>query len=450
MKILKKAIPILLLFLPILVFSQPVELFAQFNGQFDYTAFGNTLNIQENGGGGPCNILTESDADLTLLPGQTFIAAVMYWSGSGTGDFDVKLNGTDVTAERTFSEVFNSLNYFSAYADVTSIVNADGNGTYTLSELDLTGVIGSYCSGGTNYGGWTVIVIYQEDTLPLNQISLFDGFEAVWAGNNTLTIVLDNIDVLSDELAKIGFLAWEGDSSIALDESLRINGNLISNPPLNPANNAFNGTNSFTNSSDLYNMDLDFYDIENVINPGDTSVQIDLTSGQDLVIINNVITIINSEVPDATIAIDNVEVICGINDIDVDYTVFNLNSTAILPGLTPVAFYINDVLVGQAQTVADIPIGGSESGSITLTIPGGTPNPFTLKAVVDDDGTGVGIVNETDEDNNEVEVEVINVPIDVDLGADIDICTGTDVLLDADQADPLITYQWFLNAVAIA
>ena len=44
-----------------------------------------------------------------------------------------------------------------------------------------------------------------------------------------------------------------------------INGNLIANPPLNPENNAFNGTNSFTGASDLYNMDLDVYNIQNNI-----------------------------------------------------------------------------------------------------------------------------------------------------------------------------------------
>ncbi|WP_443632542.1 T9SS type B sorting domain-containing protein [Candidatus Marifrigoribacter sp. Uisw_064] len=39
----------------------------------------------------------------------------------------------------------------------------------------------------------------------------------------------------------------------------------------------------------------------------------------------------------------------------------------------------------------------------------------------------------------------------VDLGPDVTACEGGgDILLDADQGDPLITYQWFLDAVAIA
>ena len=31
-----------------------------------------------------------------------------------------------------------------------------------LSDLDLTGVIGGYCAGTTNYGGWAVMVIYED------------------------------------------------------------------------------------------------------------------------------------------------------------------------------------------------------------------------------------------------------------------------------------------------
>jgi hypothetical protein len=37
----------------------------------------------------------------------------------------------------------------------------------------------------------------------------------------------------------------------------------------------------------LYNMDLDVYNIQNNINIGDTSAQIQLTSGQDFVMINH-------------------------------------------------------------------------------------------------------------------------------------------------------------------
>ena len=203
---MKKYLLLCLFVFPLLSTAQEIELFQQFNGRLDFTAFGNTLNTAENGGGGNCTILTESSANLVLFPNQTFVSAHLYWAGPGTGDFDVELNGNPVTAQRTFSLTANTgLEYFAAYADVSPLIS--GSGTYTLSELDLTAAIVPACSNGTNFGGWSIIVIYEDLSLTLNQISLFDGLDYVAAGHNSLEIILDNIDVSTDELAKIGFLA---------------------------------------------------------------------------------------------------------------------------------------------------------------------------------------------------------------------------------------------------
>ena len=305
---MKKLLFVFVFCYSIFLSAQPVNLFQQFNGRLDFTAFGNTLNeFPNNGPGANCTLLPSSSATLNLTSGQTFVSAHLYWGSIGTGDFDVELNGTPITAQRIFSHTFNGLPYFAAYTDITNFVAATGNGVYTFSELDVSSIIGNYC--GTDFGGWAVYIIYADPSLNLNQISLFDGLESVSASNESLAITLMNIDVSSDELSKIGFLAWEGEESIANNETLLINGILIDNPPLNPGNNAFNGTNSYTGSGLNYNMDLDFYDLVGIVQPGDTSVLINLTSSQDFVMVNNVITSVNSEIPDATIAIDNIGVL---------------------------------------------------------------------------------------------------------------------------------------------
>jgi len=128
---------------------------------------------------------------------------------------------------------------------------------------------------------------------------------------NEITITLNSLNVIDNQDARIGFVAWEGDKNIAVNESLLINGNLIDNPPLNPGNNAFNGTNSFTGASDLYNMDLDVYNIQNNIHIGDTKANIKLTSGQDFVMINAIVTKLNSQLPDATIKINQINKTCN-------------------------------------------------------------------------------------------------------------------------------------------
>ena len=196
-------------------------------------------------------------------------------------------------------------------------------------------------------------------------------------------------------------------------------------------------------------MDLDVYDLQGIVMPGDTEITINLTSGGDFVIVNNLITSVNSEIPDATIVLDNLGVLCQNRDINVNYTVFNVNSTAPLEANTPIAFYIDNVLVGQSQTVNDIPIDGSESGTITLNIPIGTPTIFELKLVVDDIGDGTGIVAETNEDNNEF-IEQIDLNEAVEfLGPDIQSCEGFTVTLDTGVTDPAFTFEWFFNGVLI-
>ena len=328
--------------------AQDIGLFNQFNGRYDYTAIGNTLNISENGSFGLCDILTSSSADLTLDTNQNVIAAYLYWAGSGNGDFDILLNGIEVTAERTFSDALDETRvFFAAFADVTNIISVQESTTYTVSDFDISSVIAPFCPTGTNFGGWAITIIYEDNLLPLNQLNIYDGLQSV---PESLSITLGNLNVLDNDNAKIGFIAWEGDRALAVNEQLTINGNIIGNPPLNPTNNAFNGTNSFTGATNLFNMDIDVYNIQDNIVIGDTSATISLTSGQDFVMINNIITVLNSQLPDATIAIDTINLECDNRIIDVDYTVSNVNSTGVLPRNTPLAFYANNLLIGQSQT----------------------------------------------------------------------------------------------------
>src|SRR5690606_29373869 len=128
--------------------------------------------------------------------------------------------------------------------------------------------------------------------------------------------------------------------------------------------------------------------------------------GQDFVMVNNIITVLNTELPDATISIDTVigGTECGNRELTVDYTVYNINSTDVLPAATPIAYYADASFVAHTATVAAIPIGGEESGSITFTVPANITADFILKAVVDDTGNGTGIVSEINEDNNEDEL----------------------------------------------
>jgi gliding motility-associated-like protein len=410
-------------------YAQDIELFEQFNGRYDYTAIGNTLNPFENNlDDSFCFPLESSSADLELSDSTVITAAYLYWAGSGTGDTNVMLNGFSVDADDTYTvdyaEVGGTLTYFSCYADITSFIISEGNTTYELSNLDITEALTTndrYCSNRTNFAGWSIYIVYENASLPLNQVNLYQGLEIINRNNQEKIINIDNLNVIDNVGAKIGFLAWEGDNSLNFGESLSINNNIIANPPLNLSDNAFNGTNTFTNSNTFYNCDLDVYDIQDNIAIGDTSASIKLTTGDfddngqfraDLIIINNIITVLNSQLPDATIVLEDYNVDCGDRTILADYIVFNVNSTELLPANTPIAFYAEGTIIGQSQTQNDIAIGGSESGTISLTLPDEIGDIILLTLAVDDDGSGNGIVAEITETNNidDVILELLVLP----------------------------------------
>ena len=407
-RLIQNALIASLLLISSAFFGQDISLFEQFNGKYDFVFIGNTLNPIENSFQTSVSVLTSSSAQLSLNPNDQIEKAYLYWAGCGPGDFDVKLNGQAIRSERTFilqRAVSNLVfDYFSAFKDVTTQVQATGNGNYTLSDLDVSPYIDFHSQRSTNFAGWAIIVVYKNPSLSLNQLNVYDGMQAV---PDEVNITLNSLNVIDNNDAKIGFLAWEGDSGIAVNETLRINGTPIENPPLNPVNNAFNGTNSLTNSSVLYNMDLDVYPIQNNISIGDTTAEIQLTSSQDFVMINAIVTKLNSQLPDAMIAINSIDNQCGSRSITAHYKVVNPNSTAILPSNTPISIYANDIYIRTIYTQTNIPIDGNETGQVTVVIPNSIPNNFDLKLAVDDIGTGVGIVPEINEYNNKFVMPVV-------------------------------------------
>ena len=407
-RLIQNALIASLLLITSTFFGQDVSLFQQFNGKYDFVFIGNTLNPIENSFQTSVSVLTSSSAQLSLNPNDQIEKAYLYWAGCGPGDFDVKLNGVAIQPDRTFilqRAVSNLIfDYFSAFKEVTAQVQSTGNGNYTLSDLDVSASIDFHSQRSTNFAGWAIIVIYKNQSISLNQLNVYDGMQAV---PDEVNITLNSLNVIDNNNAKIGFLAWEGDSGIAVNETLRINGTPIGNPPLNPVNNAFNGTNSMTNSNLLYNMDLDVYPIQNNISIGDTSAQIQLTSSQDFVMINAIVTKLNSQLPDAMIGINSIDKQCDSRSITAHYKVINPNSTAVLPSNTPISIYANNAFLRTIYTQTTIPIDGNESGQVTVIIPNSIPNNFDLKLVVDDIGTGVGIVTEINEINNKYVVPVV-------------------------------------------
>ena len=88
-------------------YAQEITSFQQFNGRYDYTAIGNTLNPAENNlDGSFCQLLSSSSADLNLDPSNEIIAAYLFWAGSGLGDTEITLNNQNFIADQTYNVFF--------------------------------------------------------------------------------------------------------------------------------------------------------------------------------------------------------------------------------------------------------------------------------------------------------------------------------------------------------
>ena len=281
--------------------------------------FLNMQNIDVDGNiGDGVGTRNSSSSDLLLPPGTNIIKlARLYWGGKVT---DTSYN-LDVTANRSvkirkgtsgpYQEYLaqqldkivstssddtglNASKLYQAYVDITSFVNANGGGTYTVGNIPVS--IGDGRQVG-NYGGWCMVVVYENPALDFNSIRLFDGFQQLWGyiGVPNATVTLTGLNVpslpLSTSEARMGFMAWEGDASFNAD-SLKINNNLFSNA-INPIDNMMNGTISTNavhvttknpNYTNQMGIDIDQFDIGTGYNilPNANTVKIDFKSDLDM------------------------------------------------------------------------------------------------------------------------------------------------------------------------
>ena len=203
-----------------------------------------------------------SKADLVLPTGGHVLFAGLYWTGMQVkGDVITFADGSKgvpqpapnaaligqvglrVPGSATYSNVTASMvdtgpislsSGYGAFADVTSLVNAAGAGSYYVGNVQ-TG------TGGNAFGGWSLVVAYSDPTEPLRNLTVFDGLKIV-SGSSTVTIPLSGFKTPSSGTVRttVGVVAAEGDAG-ATGDYLMVNGNVLSDA-VHPANNTENST----------------------------------------------------------------------------------------------------------------------------------------------------------------------------------------------------------------
>lgn len=305
-----------------------------------------------------------SNALLTVPTGGAILWAGLYWGArqsKGTGGVAGVGNRASVAfrvpgatgyqivaASSEFGPTASDLAY-QEFANVTGAVQAAGAGTYWGANV----VAGT---GEDRYAGWSLVVVLRDPSLPLRNLTVFDGFADVGQGSpQTITVSGFRTPKTGPVDTQVGVVAYEGDYSTSGD-SATLNTTQLGTP-LSPGSNFFNGTNddrgvSVTartpNDLNMLGFDIKNVGASNVLPNDSTSAQLNLVSSGDRYFPGVVTTAINLFAPDFSPSTKSVADLAG--------------NTPALPGdtLRYSLTYVND--------------GGDPATNVVLTdpLPGGT------------------------------------------------------------------------------
>ncbi|MDD3686854.1 MAG: hypothetical protein PHE56_08825, partial [Bacteroidales bacterium] len=374
----------------LLVYSQVVKPFTQRTSQYtpskviynvkgDFALLGNTnltlVNYGDNTSNNNSMQYVDVDSDNTTLNSSTsqlvlsnengaipecsnIVYAGLYWTGRAhNGDnspqtFSVTKSGTTVNFDKRTvllkgpgASSYTSVNanasdiyypetahgqMYSAYAEVTDYVRQYGSGDYTVANIALREGTG----GGTGYyGGWALVVIYENSKMNWRDVTIFDGHAYV-AGSVTAdyTIPVSGFNTVQagDVNLKLGLVAGEGDRNISGDYFQIRN---HSNTNWVTLDHTGNSTNNFFNSSiftggnsrnpNLVNntgLDISMFEVPNagnsVITNNQTSTSFRYGSTQDTYVIFMLAMSVDAYIPtpeaqNSIISINGVPYISG-------------------------------------------------------------------------------------------------------------------------------------------
>lgn len=201
------------------------------------------------------NTYNSSRAQLELPAGSRVSYARLYWGGNlrvgeqkpakdndrvliaeQGGSYKEVLADT-VTGHRTTAHT----DAFQASADVTPLVRRSGAGEYTVAQVNVA--MGRSAAGA--WGGWTLVVAYENEREPLRHIALWDGFEALGPTRKNRSVALSGMSIPARASGHAGVVAYNGDRG-AGNDSLSVRADSRSavriSDSANPVNDVMNSS----------------------------------------------------------------------------------------------------------------------------------------------------------------------------------------------------------------
>ncbi|AHW62064.1 hypothetical protein FH5T_14305 [Draconibacterium orientale] len=280
---------------------------------------------------------TENDA----LPGcSNVIYAGLYWTGRMY--YGSNLSSTERLAMRTVKFKAPGGSYqtlqanddeirypgdndmYAGYIEVTDIVKNAGEGEYWLADMAL-----SQGNGGSTgyYGGWGLVVVYENSKMKWRDITVFDGYAYVQGSTANHTLEVSGFNTVqagpNEEMVpvdiKMGFMAGEGDVGISGDyfeiQKQVDNSYMRLSHTGNTTENFFNS--SIETGGNLRNpnlpnntgLDISMFNVVNtdneVIANSQTSTKFRYGSTQDTYVIFSIVFAVDAYIPETEAIVTN-------------------------------------------------------------------------------------------------------------------------------------------------
>ena len=189
-----------------------------------------------------------SSAQLFMPAGSSVAFAGLYWAGNSnaanrdTVRFATPSAGYVTLTAAVLDSSTAQAEVYQAFVTVTGLVSAAGNGTYSVANIQTD-------SGQTNdYSGWTLVVVYQNASLPTRNMVVYDGYRRL-AGAASVDINLSGFTTpFTGPVAnKLGVVGYDGDKGSTEGAAGLLFGQTTAT--LNPVFNALNPQTDVFNSS---------------------------------------------------------------------------------------------------------------------------------------------------------------------------------------------------------
>ncbi|WNZ11369.1 DUF3344 domain-containing protein [Streptomyces sp. 11x1] len=187
------------------------------NGDFDMTY----VDVDKDP-----NTYNSSRAEVRVPEGSRVSYARLYWGGNlRVGEQKPpKDNGRVLVAEPggEYKEVLadtvvghrvaHGADAFQASADVTRLVRESGPGLYTVAQVNVA--MGRSTAGA--WGGWTLVVAYENPEQPLRHLAVWDGFDELKSGAGQ-EIRLRGMRFPAGAGGRAGLVTYDGDQGATGD-----------------------------------------------------------------------------------------------------------------------------------------------------------------------------------------------------------------------------------------